>query len=357
MQLWSIYGKLWLGESMGAIKNLNVAIFGSGSIGCYLGGYLMSAKVPVTFIGRERVKWDLDMKGMRLTHYKRRPIHIQRAQLDYRLDYEALSEADIILVCVKSQDSLNAGETISTYAKPDALLVSFQNGVANTEILSEASGRQTLAAVVPFNVTQPARAEFHCGTEGDLIIQADDDKRLASLLKGFKKSGMGAKTVTDIVEYQWGKLLVNLNNALSALSGGTLREGLSQRSYRQVLANMMEEGLNICRGADIQPKSFGKASVEKTLKILRMPNFLFTPVMNSVLKIDENARSSMLDDLEGGRGSEINFLQGEIVRLADQTAQLAPINSVIMEEVHKAFVNVKSPNMTGDEMLNLFDSM
>ncbi len=342
---------------MGAMKNLRVVVFGAGSIGCYLGGYLQSAGAHVTFIGRERVKWDLDMKGMRLTHYKRRPIHIERNGVDYRLGYDVLADADVILVCVKSQDSAKAGSTIAQYARPDALIVSFQNGVSNAETLQQHSGRQTLAGIVPFNVTLSGRGEFHCGTEGDLIIQQDSDPRLATLAKGFRKSGIGAKLTPDIADYQWGKLLINLNNALSALSGGTLRAGLSQKSYRQVLAAMMEEGLTICKGAGINPKSFGKASVEKTLKILRMPNIVFKPVMNSILKIDENARSSMLDDLEAGRGSEVDFLQGEIVKLANATGQFAPINMMIMEQVHKAFAVHQSPNMTGDEMLNLFDSV
>lgn len=342
---------------MGAVQKSKVVVFGAGSIGCYLGGYLQAAGMSVTFIGRERIKWDLDMKGMRLTHYKRRPLRLKREAIDYRLNYDALSEADVILVCVKSQDSHNAGQTIRKNAKPEALLVSFQNGVSNAETLSASSGRKSLAAIVPFNVTMSGRGEFHCGTEGHLIIQSDQDPRLSTLIKGFKKSGMGAKPVSDISSYQWGKLLTNLNNALSALSGRPLKQGLSQKSYRKVLAAMIEEALLVCQGANIQPKSFGKASVEKTIKILRLPNLLFTPVMNSILKIDDNARSSMLDDLEAGKGCEIDYLQGEIVKLANQTGQYAPINMTIMAEVKKAFAAAKSPVMSGDDMVNLFDAI
>lgn len=342
---------------MGADQKLKVVIFGAGSIGCYLGGYLQASGMPVTFIGRERVKWALDMKGMRLTHYKRRPLQLSREVIDYRLKPDALSEADVILVCVKSQDTHSAGEIIVKYGKADALLLSFQNGVSNAQVLADTTSRTSLAGIVPFNVTVSGRGEFHCGTEGHLIVQSDQDPRLSSLLKGFRNSGMGAKTVSDISSFQWGKLLTNLNNALSALSGGPLKQGLSQKPYRKVLSAMIEEALGVCRGAGIQPKSFGKASVEKTIKILRLPNLLFTPVMNSILKIDDNARSSMLDDLEAGKGCEIDYLQGEIVRLANQTGQFAPINLTIMEEVKKAFAEGKSPHMSGNDMVNLFDSI
>ncbi len=343
---------------MGALQKLNVVILGAGSIGCYLGGYLQSAGVPVTFIGRERVKWDLDMKGMTLTHYKRRPVHIARDQISYQLDYQPLVTADVILVCVKSQDTANVADTIAQIAPAQALIVSFQNGVSNADALRQVTARQgtarpTLAAIVPFNVTPSGRGEYHCGTEGDLIIEASDDVRLKTLVKAFKKSGIGVNTTKEIVNYQWGKLIINLNNALNALSGGTLRQGLSQKSYRRVCAAMMEEALNICRGAGIVPKSFSKTTVEKSIKVMRLPNVLFGPVMNNIIKIDENARSSMLDDLEAGKASEVEYLQGEIVRLSQQTAQFAPINLTILEQTKKAFAEAHSPRMSGDDLAAL----
>jgi len=115
----------------------------------------------------------------------------------------------------------------------------------------------------------------------------------------------------------------------------------------------MGKSLNICRGAGINPQTFGKVSISKTIKILRLPNLLFEPVMNRVLKIDERARSSMLDDLEAGKRSEVDFLQGEIVGLAQETGQYAPINSTILGEVRQAFAIHQSPNYTGDELLAL----
>jgi len=342
---------------MGAVQKLNIVVLGAGSIGCYLGGYLQAAGASVVFIGRERMKWELDLKGMTLTHFQRRPVHIAREAVDYRLDYEALATADVILVCVKSLDSHSTAELIARHSHHNALVVSFQNGVSNASTIQTVSGHRTLAAVVPFNVTLARRAELHSGTEGDLIIEEDADPRLKTLIKAFRKSGMGAKSVRNIADFQWGKLLINLNNALSALSGGTLRQGLAQKSYRRLLADMMEEGLHVCKGAGFHPKSFGKASIEKSISILRLPNLLFGSVMKSVMKIDENARSSMLDDLEGGRNSEVDFLQGEIVRLARQTGQFAPINTIILERVNAAFAQHQSPKMSGKDMLALLDGI
>ncbi len=338
---------------MSAIKNLKVSVLGAGSIGCYVGGYLQSVGCQVTFIGRSRVKWDVDLRGLTLTHYRRKPIDLRREDMKYEMGYDNLDSADVILICVKSQDTAAIAETIAENLTTTPLLISLQNGVNNQHVLEHQTGLLTLGAIVPFNVTPVHRGEFHCGTEGKLLIEASDDSRLATVVKAFRKSKMGAKTTPNIADYQWGKLLVNLNNALSALSGGTLREGLSQKDYRLTLAAMMEEGLEICQGAGLNPKTFGKASIHRTISILRLPNIAFGPIMSAILKIDANARSSMLDDLEGGKDSEVDFLQGEIVRLATSTGQYAQINGIVLQQVYAAFKAHQSPNMSGQEMLEL----
>jgi 2-dehydropantoate 2-reductase len=150
---------------------------------------------------------------------------------------------------------------------------------------------------------------------------------------------------------QWGKLLVNLNNALNTLYGGTLRSGLMQRDYRRVLSAQMSEAIGIIHGAGEMTASFGKASPEQTLKILKLPNWLFSIVMNFILKIDESARSSMLDDLEMGRESEIDYLQGTITQLAKDTGQAAPINEAVYKATLQAFERGESPRMSGADML------
>ena len=69
-----------------------------------------------------------------------------------------------------------------------------------------------------------------------------------------------------------------------------------------------------------------------------------------MIKIDAAARSSMLDDLEAGRDPEIDYLQGEIVRLAKKHGRTAPINARMIEAVHAAFAAGASPKMTGKEI-------
>ena len=206
-----------------------------------------------------------------------------------------------------------------------------------------------VGGVVPFNVTGTGPGKFHCGTEGNLSLQSGD-LRVEALKTVFSMSGQGVDVFDDILPIQWGKLLVNLNNALNTLTGGTLKEGLMQRDYRKALAAIILEGLTIIRGAGIEPANFGKASAEKMIKILRLPNFIYKIIMNKIVKIDASARSSMLDDLEMGRVSEVEFLQGEIVKLAASTDRKAPHNHKILILVNQAFLKGRSPQLSGTDI-------
>jgi 2-dehydropantoate 2-reductase len=134
----------------------------------------------------------------------------------------------------------------------------------------------------------------------------------------------------------WGKLLINLNNAVNALSGKTLREELRQRDYRRVFAASIREGLDLLEQAGIAPASVGPVALQTLPRIIDSPDWLFNNVFLKRWKIDAKARSSMADDLAAGRKTEIDYLNGELVRLADPLQRACPVNRAIVELVHKA---------------------
>jgi len=276
---------------------MKIAIFGAGSIGCYLGGQLAHAGAEVIFIGRQKFKSEIEANGLTLTHFERDEIALTPDQFTFSLDAKDIGSADIILLTTKSQDTLKAAQAIKVHAKADAITISFQNGVSNPDVLRSILSQEVLGAVVPFNVTGKGPGKFHCGTEGDLTVENIDDLRLVTLQNLFVKAGQGFIISNNILAVQWGKLLVNLNNALNTLTGGTLKAGLLQRDYRKALSMIISEALGVVRGAGIEPANFGKASPAKMIKILRLPNFLYAGSMNKIVKIDAAARSSMLDDL------------------------------------------------------------
>lgn len=339
-------------------KPLNIAILGAGSIGCYLGGCLTEAGVDVTFIGRKRIQQQLLTHGLTLTDWQGRSNHIQPDLLDYSLSINTLiisklSIADYILVTVKSGDTQSVIDNIAEHANPNAIIVSFQNGIRNGDLLKEGlPNYQILTGMVPFNVLAKGEGKFHCGTEGNLAIE--DKKGLAtSLITAFEEAKLSVDVYDDLKPVQWSKLILNLNNSINALSGLPLKTQLSDRTYRKVLALSMKEALRILHSANIKTVKTGKVVVQLIPYILLLPNSLFKIIASPMIKIDPMARSSMYEDFVLHRQTEIDYLNGEIVALAEQQNIPCPINSAIVQLIkHAEEMDKGSPQITAKTLLN-----
>ena len=150
---------------------------------------------------------------------------------------------------------------------------------------------------------------------------------------------------------QWGKLLMNLNNALNVLSDLPLQQQLSDRDYRRVLALCISEALRCMDKAKIKPVRVGKVMPRFLPFALRLPNTLFHILAKGMLKMDPEARSSMWEDLQGGRQPEIDYLNGEVVKLGQQNGISTPVNSLVVAQVVQAFEKAASPAYTGAALL------
>ena len=131
----------------------------------------------------------------------------------------------------------------------------------------------------------------------------------------------------------WGKLLVNLNNALNALSDMPLLDQLDDRKWRTRMADQWDEALTVMRAAGISPKPPTPAPPGLIPPILRLPTPLFRLIAKQMLTIDPQARSSMWEDLQRGRKTEVDELQGEIVRLGKKHGIPTPENARTYDEI------------------------
>lgn len=127
-----------------------------------------------------------------------------------------------------------------------------------------------------------------------------------------------------IAAVQWGKLLVNLTNAPNALSGLTVQVMLLDRGWRRIMAAQMVEAMGILRAAGIAFDAPFPVSPRLVPHVLRLPTPLFRRVARAMLSVDAQARTSMALDLAQGRPTEVDALQGEIIRLAAAQGRDAP---------------------------------
>jgi 2-dehydropantoate 2-reductase len=321
------------------VAELKVAVFGAGSVGCFIGGAWASAGVPVTFVGRERIAKEVGEHGLTLTDHDGWRVRLDRP--DYSTKPAAIRDADLIALCVKSPGTAAAAKEIARHAKKGALVVSFQNGVSNMETLTATLGKRFEAAqaMVPFNVAHLGSGRFHKGVAGELV--AADHTLIRQLASAAGRGPARLRLEADMPGIAWGKLLINLNNAVNALSGRTLLEQLRERDYRRVVAASIVEALELLEAAGIEPAAIGPVPPKLLPHVIGSPDLVFNNVFLKIQKIDSSARSSMADDLKAGRTTEIDYLNGEVVRLARRLGRSAPVNEAIVALVKQREAGVE----------------
>ncbi|WP_386067653.1 2-dehydropantoate 2-reductase [Tahibacter sp. UC22_41] len=312
-----------------------IAVMGAGSIGCYVGGRLAAAGADVVFIGRERLGRELAAQGLTLSDYRGYRHRLAPPDIDYATAAQPAADAALVLVTVKSAATANAAQELARTLRPDAVVVSLQNGLGNAAVLRDALTTQTvLAGMVPFNVVHGSDGTFHQGTEGELEVE--DHARLAPFLAAFTAAGLPLRRHADLLPVQWAKLLLNLNNPINALSDLPLKAQLSQRAYRRCLALAQREGLELLAAAGIAPAQLTRVPAHWIPRVLALPDALFRLVAAGMLAIDPLARSSMWEDLQARRATEVDWINGEIVRLAGRMGRSAPVNAQLVALVHAA---------------------
>ncbi|HRI49463.1 MAG TPA: 2-dehydropantoate 2-reductase [Pseudomonadota bacterium] len=313
---------------------MKLGVFGAGSIGCYLGGRLIAAGWEVTLVGR--LGSEVRAHGLTLTDYTGARTELAPAQVRYVDDARALADCDVVLVTVKGTATAEAGAALAPVVKPGAVVVSFQNGVTNADRLRVAlPGRTLLAGMVPFNVVNKGSGHFHNGTSGPLELERGS-RSAAELQRVLQQAGFSVVLHGDLRAVQWSKLLINLNNAVNALAGVPLREQLADRGYRLVMADIVREGLSCLRAAGIRPVRLGRLIPSLAPTVLALPDWLFFRVAAAMVKVDPAARSSMWEDLDRRRLTEIELLNGEIIRLGEKHGVATPLNRKLYDLIRSA---------------------
>ncbi|MBA8899322.1 2-dehydropantoate 2-reductase [Phyllobacterium sp. P30BS-XVII] len=320
-------------------NNSRIVVAGAGSIGCYVGGHLAASGKAVTFLARPRVEEEIRQAGLKVITLDGTEHSIPADQLSITVDpASAFDGARIILVAVKSGATQEMAGLITKYAPADSIVVSLQNGVGNAQVLRKnlPESMTVIAGMVPFNVVQSASGQLPLTvrrtTAGTILIE----NRAEGLAEVLTTPQLPVSTHDNMQGILWGKLMMNLNNALNALSNLPLATQLADRDWRVLLADQMGEGLKVMQAHSIVAARVQGVSPAILRLILLLPNFLFRRVARKILAIDPRARSSMWEDFSRGRTTEIDYLQGVIVQLAREKNIPTPLAEKVIACVRQA---------------------
>lgn len=313
----------------------HIVIAGAGAIGCFVGGLLAAAGAQVTLLLRPRVAAEIHTHGLTLTDLDGMAQKVSAERLSLSENPSCLAGADLILVTVKSGSTAQIARLIDRHAPAKCPVVSLQNGVTNGATLRDMlPGRDLRGGMVPFNVVPLGQGGYHRATSGDIVIGAGP----GDLAEVLSVPYLRVVESRDIEAVQWGKFLINLNNALNALSGLPLKQQLQDRGWRRLMADQWAEALMVLRAKGIAPASTTPVSVGAVPWIFRLPTPLFSRVAAQMLKIDDQARTSMSYDLMALRPTEIDALQGEVIRMGTELGYRTPVARLVVDLIETAEV-------------------
>lgn len=314
---------------------MNILVFGAGALGSVFGGFLARAGNNVVLLGRP---WHLDavtregllIEGIWGTH------RVTNLQVVYDLS-ELRGSFALILVTVKAYDTSVAARVIGPFVGPDALVVSLQNGLGNAEVLAEGVGKEKCAAgrvIFGAEIVAPGRVRVTvCADDvviGPALPQAGAALRhsIARAVATIKEAGIPCRAVDDVHPYLWAKAFYNCAlNPLGALLGVSYGRLHDNPHTRHIMDGVIREAFAVAtrKGVDL-PWKDADAYLHDFYTRLLPPT--------------RHHRPSMLQDLERGRRTEIDALNGKIVAYGRETGIPTPCNEVLTQLIH--FCEAKS---------------
>jgi 2-dehydropantoate 2-reductase len=291
-------------------ESVRVAVLGAGAVGCYYGGMLARAGHPTTLIGRPVHVDAIRRHGLRFEALK----FDERLQVDASIEPSAVRGAKLVLVCVKSTDSDSAAAQIAPHLDPDAVVVNLQNGVDNTERI-QAKLKQPVIPAVVYVATEmagPGHLKHH--GRGDLVIGALDRPipSLAQVKQWFENAGVPVVISNNVAGELWAKLVVNCAyNAISAISQLPYGEMIKGPGVRETMRAVVEETLAVAKASGV---TLPPDQLAKTYRIAEaMPT----------------QYSSTAQDIARGKKTEIDHLNGFVVRRGDALGVSTPTNRAL----------------------------
>jgi len=285
---------------------MKIAIMGAGAVGCYYGGMLARAGHDVVLIGRPRHVQSINRDGLLLETAS----FNERVQLTACTDGNGAKDADIVLCCVKTSDTAQAASEMAPFLKPGAVIVSLQNGIESPDLLRAQLRQEVIPAAVYVATEMAGDGHVRHHGAGQLVIgQSPHSSEVADMFVG---AGIPVEISENIQGVLWTKLIINCAyNALSAITALPYGKLVQHAGVEQVLRDVVDECLAVAARAGVTPVGDVWEGVQRIPKIMA------------------NQTSSTAQDLKRGRRSEIDHLNGCIVRKGEELGVSVPVNRML----------------------------
>jgi len=293
-----------------------VAVVGAGAVGCYFGGMLARAGAPVTLIGRAPHVEATNRDGLFIDS-----IHFEEhVSVSASTQVEAVRDAQLVLFSVKTVDTEGTAKLLAPYLGLDTIVVSLQNGVDNAERIDFAAGIEVIPAVVYIAAAMIGLGRVKHSGRGDLIIGNPSpnhharESELEEVAATFTRSGVPCRISENITAELWEKLIMNCAyNAISALSRMNYGRIARDAGTIEVMKRVIIEAVAVGKAAGVQLSADTMIAAALKLGGEAMPEAL----------------SSTAQDIARGKPTEIDSLNGFLVRKGAELGVPVPVNQTL----------------------------
>jgi 2-dehydropantoate 2-reductase len=285
---------------------MRIAVMGAGAVGCYYGGMLARAGHDVVLIGRPQHVEAIERQGLRL-ETRTFDEHIR---VSASTEASAVQGAQFVLFCVKSTDTESAAGAIKPHLAPIALVLSLQNGVENADRLRALLAQEVVAAVVYVGTEMAGPGHVRHHGRGELVIEPS--KASDTLARAMIAAGVPTVISDNVRGALWAKLILNCAyNALSAITQLPYGRLVKGEGITAVMRDLVDECLAVAKADRVTIPGDIDAAVRQIAET--MPD----------------QYSSTAQDLARGKRSEIDHLNGLILRRGEALGVATPANRLM----------------------------
>ncbi|MDD5166055.1 MAG: 2-dehydropantoate 2-reductase [Candidatus Omnitrophica bacterium] len=332
---------------------MKIAVIGAGAIGGLAAGYLKDKGEDVSLVGHTDSVKAIQAGGLRISG--------ARGNLNIKIDIaERLHyKPDLVILATKTQD-IEAALKENLDFISEAAIVTAQNGIQADQLVAKyVPEEKIISSIVMFGSTFLKPGEIVHNFEGSWIlgrIFTGNDKKVIEVSEVLNKI-FPAIVSDDIKGMKYLKIFVNANNCIPAILGKSMQESFSSVEVSRISIAIWKEGLDIVNKAGINLLSLPDFPLERLVKLTSLPApeaaKIFSGIMANLSK--EPLYGSVLQSIKRKKASEIDYLNGEFVRLAKENNLGAPLNEKLAGMVHQ--VEASGKFFTQEELLKNTESL
>lgn len=317
---------------------MRVAIYGAGSLGTILGAYISKAGLKIELINRNKAHVEaLKAKGATIVG----TVQFCQPVVAYTPD-EMSGQYDIIFLMTKQQHNHEVVNMLKEYLTTDGVLVTFQNGLPEVQIASILGEERVLGCTVAWGATLQSPGVCELTSAPDALsfslgaISNQRNKHFDKVKELLEM--MGTVDVEDnFIGTRWSKLLINAAfSGMSAVLGCTFGEAAQSRASRRIVQALIKECIDVCHAGNIRIEPVQGKDIVKLLNytnsLKRAFSFFIIPI---AIRKHAKLKASMLQDLEKGKLTEVDAINGAVSEYGRRVGCPTPMNDRVVEIIHK----------------------